>query len=183
MPKQFQPLGGKPLVQRVVERFLFDAVVTRVVVPVSEMLLAAVKAVAGRARDVRRRRRDAAAVGDARLEAAATSSISSPFTTPSGRFSRSRRFTPSLDAAREHGAAFPGDPAARHDSLRSRDDAIAATPDRSVLVAAQTPQCFRATSCATSSRAPRARRRRAPTKRASRAKYGHHVQRRSAAIR
>ena len=27
MPKQFLPLGGKPLVQRVVERFLFDAIV------------------------------------------------------------------------------------------------------------------------------------------------------------
>ena len=28
VPKQFQPLGGKPLVQRVVERFLFDPIVT-----------------------------------------------------------------------------------------------------------------------------------------------------------
>src|SRR5258708_15647637 len=43
VPKQFLPLGGKPLVQRVVERFLFDDVVTRVVVPVLDMLLGAVK--------------------------------------------------------------------------------------------------------------------------------------------
>src|SRR5258705_5417974 len=47
VPKQFLPLGGKPLVQRVVERFLFDAVVTRVVVPVLDMLLSAVKSSPG----------------------------------------------------------------------------------------------------------------------------------------
>src|SRR5216684_8100908 len=43
VPKQFLPLGGKPLVQRVVERFLFDDKVTRIVVPVLDMLLSAVK--------------------------------------------------------------------------------------------------------------------------------------------
>src|SRR5258708_17084234 len=46
-PKQFLPLGGKPLMQRVIERFLFDAVVTRVVVPVADMLLDAVKSSPG----------------------------------------------------------------------------------------------------------------------------------------
>src|SRR6266702_1262656 len=42
IPKQFLALGGKPLVQRVVERFLFDERVARVVVPVAEMLLSVV---------------------------------------------------------------------------------------------------------------------------------------------
>ena len=47
VPKQFQPLGGKPLVQRAVERFLFDPVVTRVIVPVMEKLVDAVKSSPG----------------------------------------------------------------------------------------------------------------------------------------
>ncbi|HEV8434550.1 MAG TPA: 2-C-methyl-D-erythritol 4-phosphate cytidylyltransferase, partial [Thermoanaerobaculia bacterium] len=42
IPKQFRQLGGKPLVQRVVERFLFDEQVSRVIVPVAEMLLSVV---------------------------------------------------------------------------------------------------------------------------------------------
>ena len=48
-----------------------------------------------------------------------------------------------LAAARLHGAAFPGFPLP--DTIHQiADDAIASTPDRSLLVAAQTPQCFRA---------------------------------------
>ncbi len=43
IPKQFQQLSGKPLVQHVIERFLLDENVTRVVVPVAEVLLASVK--------------------------------------------------------------------------------------------------------------------------------------------
>ena len=42
LPKQFQPLGGKPLLLHVVERFLVDDAVERVVVPVAEMLLGSV---------------------------------------------------------------------------------------------------------------------------------------------
>jgi len=43
VPKQFQPLAGKPLVQHVVERFLLDEMVTRIVVAVAEPLLTVVK--------------------------------------------------------------------------------------------------------------------------------------------
>src|SRR5688500_13857352 len=43
VPKQFQPLNGKPILQHVIERFLLDANVTRVVVPVAESLLTTIK--------------------------------------------------------------------------------------------------------------------------------------------
>ena len=46
IPKQFQPLAGKPLVQYVVERFLMtDA--ARIVVAIPEALLTTVKQAAG----------------------------------------------------------------------------------------------------------------------------------------
>ncbi|MFP5246731.1 MAG: 2-C-methyl-D-erythritol 4-phosphate cytidylyltransferase, partial [Thermoanaerobaculia bacterium] len=32
LPKQFQPLAGKPLIQHVIERFLLDENVSRVIV-------------------------------------------------------------------------------------------------------------------------------------------------------
>lgn len=48
-----------------------------------------------------------------------------------------------LDAARAHGASLPA--LAVTDTIHvTRDGAIASTPDRAHLVAAQTPQCFRA---------------------------------------
>ena len=43
IPKQFQPIGGKPMVQYVVERFLLDEAVDRIVVAVAEPLLTIVK--------------------------------------------------------------------------------------------------------------------------------------------
>src|SRR5687768_18495744 len=43
LPKQFHPLAGKPLIQHVIERFLLDANVSRVIVPVAEILLTSVK--------------------------------------------------------------------------------------------------------------------------------------------
>ena len=47
-----------------------------------------------------------------------------------------------IDAAREHGAAFPAIPIA--DTIHIvDDDRVVSTPDRRTLVAAQTPQCFR----------------------------------------
>src|SRR6185436_4771040 len=42
IPKQFQPLAGKPLIQHVVERFLLDAEVDRIIVPVAELLMSSV---------------------------------------------------------------------------------------------------------------------------------------------
>ncbi|HEV7487156.1 MAG TPA: 2-C-methyl-D-erythritol 4-phosphate cytidylyltransferase [Thermoanaerobaculia bacterium] len=143
VPKQFQPLGGKPLVQRAVERFLFDAVVTRVVVPVMEKLVDAVKSspgervtfVAGGATRLQSVTRGLEASGG-EFDLIAIHDAVRPF------FSLDT-FHATLDAAREHGAAFPG--ISLPDTVHQiANEAIAKTLDRSVLVAAQTPQCFRA---------------------------------------
>jgi 2-C-methyl-D-erythritol 4-phosphate cytidylyltransferase len=142
VPKQFLPLGGKPLVQRVVERFLFDEVVTRVVVPVLDMLLSAVKTspgervqfVAGGATRLQSVTRGLEAAGGD-FDLIAIHDAVRPFFSPD-------TFHATLDAARTHGAAFPGIPLP--DTIHQiADDAITSTLDRSVLVAAQTPQCFR----------------------------------------
>ncbi|MGA8810108.1 MAG: 2-C-methyl-D-erythritol 4-phosphate cytidylyltransferase [Thermoanaerobaculia bacterium] len=143
VPKQFQPLGGKPLVQRAVERFLFDAVVTRVIVPVMETLVDAVKSspgervtfVAGGATRLQSVTRGLEAAGDD-FDLIAIHDAVRPF------FSL-ETFHATLDAAREHGAAFPG--ISLPDTVHQiANEAIAKTLDRRVLVAAQTPQCFRA---------------------------------------
>jgi 2-C-methyl-D-erythritol 4-phosphate cytidylyltransferase len=143
VPKQFQPLGGKPLVQRVVERFLFDPIVTRVIVPVMEKLVDAVKSspgervtfVSGGATRLQSVTRGLEAAAGA-FDLIAIHDAVRPF------FSLDT-FHATLDAAREHGAAFPG--IALPDTVHQiENEAIAATLDRSVLVAAQTPQCFRA---------------------------------------
>jgi 2-C-methyl-D-erythritol 4-phosphate cytidylyltransferase len=135
-------LGGKPLVQRVVERFLFDEVVTRVVVPVLDMLLSAVKTspgervqfVAGGATRLQSVTRGLEAAGGD-FDLIAIHDAVRPFFSPD-------TFHATLDAARTHGAAFPGIPLP--DTIHQiADDAITSTLDRSVLVAAQTPQCFR----------------------------------------
>ena len=47
IPKQFQPLAGKPIVQYVVERFLLSGLVEKVIVAVSDALLATVKQTPG----------------------------------------------------------------------------------------------------------------------------------------
>jgi len=143
VPKQFQPLGGKPLVQRVVERFLFDPVVTRVIVPVMEKLVDAVKSSPGE-------RVTFVAGGDTRLqsvirglEAAAGEFDLIAIHDAVRPFFSLDTFHATLDAAREHGAAFPG--ISLPDTVHQiANEAIAKTLDRSVLVAAQTPQCFRA---------------------------------------
>jgi 2-C-methyl-D-erythritol 4-phosphate cytidylyltransferase len=143
VPKQFQPLGGKPLVQRVVERFLFDPVVTRVIVPVMEKLVDAVKSSPGE-------RVTFVAGGDTRLqsvirglEAAAGDFDLIAIHDAVRPFFSLDTFHATLDAAREHGAAFPG--ISLPDTVHQiANEAIAKTLDRSVLVAAQTPQCFRA---------------------------------------
>lgn len=142
VPKQFLPLGGKPLVQRVVERFLFDDVVTRVVVPVLDMLLSAVKTSPGE-------RVQFVAGGETRLQSvtrgleAAGSDFDLIAIHDAVRpFFSLDTFHATLDAARTHGAAFPGIPLP--DTIHQiTDDAITSTLDRRVLVAAQTPQCFR----------------------------------------
>jgi 2-C-methyl-D-erythritol 4-phosphate cytidylyltransferase len=142
IPKQFLPLGGKPIVQRVVERFLFDDAVTCVVVPVPDMLLNVVKQspgervkfVAGGATRLLSVTAGLEAAGNA-FDLVAVHDAVRPF------FSL-ETFHATLDAARTHGSAFPGMPLP--DTIHEiEDDAVASTLDRSVLVAAQTPQCFR----------------------------------------
>lgn len=141
LPKQFQPLDGKPLVQHVIERFLVDANVTRVIVPVAELLLASVKNsdrvsfVAGGATRQESVARGVAEADDAELIAihdAARPLFSSEI------------FHAVIAAAAEVGAALPVIPVTDTIHVMNDDATIARTLDRAQLGAAQTPQCFRA---------------------------------------
>jgi 2-C-methyl-D-erythritol 4-phosphate cytidylyltransferase len=142
IPKQFLALGGKPLVQRVVERFLIDERVARVVVPVAEILLSVVsqsaeervKFVAGGATRLQSVALGLENAGDADL--IAVHDAVRPFFAI-------ETFHAALDAAREHGAALPVIPLADTVHIVA-EERIISTPDRSTLAAAQTPQCFRA---------------------------------------
>ena len=139
IPKQFRLLGGKPILQRVVERFLAHERVERIVVAVAEMLVdeakqtERVRFVAGgatRQQSVSNALRfvegeDLVAVHDAVR----------PF------FAHST-FGALLDAATAHGAAFPGVPVTETIHF-VQDERIVQTPERQLLFAAQTPQCFR----------------------------------------
>jgi 2-C-methyl-D-erythritol 4-phosphate cytidylyltransferase len=140
IPKQFRLLGGKPILQLVVERFLAHERVGRIVVAVAEMLVdeakqtERVKFVAGGATRQQSVTNALASVGDAEL--VAVHDAVRPFFTYG-------TFGALLDAAAAHGAAFPGVPVT--DTIHLvRDEVIVQTPDRQSLVAAQTPQCFRA---------------------------------------
>jgi len=142
IPKQFRMLGGRAILQRVVERFLFDANVQRVVVPVHEMLLSTVanspgervQFVAGGATRQESVTRGLEAAGDVQDVVAIHDAVR-PF------FSY-ETFHAAIAAAREHGASFPAVPVA--DTIHEiANDRVIATPDRRSLVAAQTPQCFR----------------------------------------
>jgi 2-C-methyl-D-erythritol 4-phosphate cytidylyltransferase len=141
LPKQFQPLAGKPLIQHVIERFLLDANVSRVIVPVAQILLASVKNservvwVAGG--DTRQQSviRGLAETGDAELIAVhdAARPLFSEMT-----------FHAVVAAASEVGAALPVVPVTDTIHVMSNDATVVETLDRSMLAAAQTPQCFRA---------------------------------------
>ncbi|HEY8132451.1 MAG TPA: 2-C-methyl-D-erythritol 4-phosphate cytidylyltransferase [Thermoanaerobaculia bacterium] len=142
IPKQFQPLAGKPLVQYVVERFLLSGMVDRIVVAVTDALLTTVKQtpqdrvqfVAGgetRQQSVMK----ALEADTAKYDVIAVHDAVRPFF-------RMKTFAALIEAAREHGAALPALPLT--DTIHAtRDGRLAATVDRSNLVAAQTPQCFR----------------------------------------
>jgi 2-C-methyl-D-erythritol 4-phosphate cytidylyltransferase len=140
IPKQFRTIAGKPILQHVVERFLRDERVGRVIVAVADILLADVKQtermlfVGGGATRQQSVMNALAAAGD-EFELVAVHDAVRPF------FSDDT-FYALLDAAREHGAAFPALPVT--DTIhRVRDGAVADTPPRAELFAAQTPQCFR----------------------------------------
>jgi 2-C-methyl-D-erythritol 4-phosphate cytidylyltransferase len=141
LPKQFHPLGGKPLIQHVIERFLLDVNVSRVIVPVAQILLASVKNservvwVAGG--DTRQQSviRGLAEAGDAEL--IAVHDAARPL------FSEGT-FHSVVAAAREVGAALPVVPVTDTIHVMNNDAMVVETLDRSLLAAAQTPQCFRA---------------------------------------
>jgi 2-C-methyl-D-erythritol 4-phosphate cytidylyltransferase len=142
LPKQFQPLAGKPIIQHVVERFLLHDDVVRVIVPVTEQLLTVVaqgegdrvKFVAGG--DTRQQSviNGLRAAGDG-FDLVAVHDAVRPFFADA-------TFRAALAAAEEHGGALPAIRAA--DTIHTvRDDFIDLTLDRSSFVLAQTPQCFR----------------------------------------
>jgi 2-C-methyl-D-erythritol 4-phosphate cytidylyltransferase len=141
LPKQFHPLGGKPLIQHVIERFLLDENVSRVIVPVAEILLSSVKNservvwVAGGETRQQSVIKGLAETRDAEL--IAVHDAARPL------FSADT-FHLVLAAAREFGAALPVVPVTDTIHAMTDDAMVKETLDRSMLAAAQTPQCFRA---------------------------------------
>src|ERR1043166_9438946 len=138
LPKQFLPLAGTPILLRTIERFFTDERVAHVAV--AETLLQnvtqtdRVRFVAGGAtRQESVIRSLEAAEGD--FELVAVHDAVRPFF-------KSSTFHALLDAAAEHGAAFPAVPVT--DTIHvARGGRLVSTPERDQLVAAQTPQCFR----------------------------------------
>jgi 2-C-methyl-D-erythritol 4-phosphate cytidylyltransferase len=141
VPKQFVQLAGKPLIQHVIERFLLDENVSRVIVPVAEVLLANVKNservmwVAGGETRQQSVIRGLAETGDA--EIIAVHDAARPL------FSDAT-FHAVVEAAREVGAALPVVPVTDTIHVMNSQAIVADTLDRAMLAAAQTPQAFRA---------------------------------------
>ena len=142
IPKQFQPLGGRPILQHVIQRFLEHEDVTRVMVPVSEQLLAVVNQnagervtfVAGGASRLQSVTRAFRAAGD-QFDLVAVHDAVRPFFAD-------QTFRATLAAAEQAGAALPA--ISVSDTIHAtRGNTIDLTLDRTTLVAAQTPQCFR----------------------------------------
>ncbi len=142
LPKQFRELGGKPIVQHVIERFLLDERVGKLIVAVAEPLLAVVRRgsservhfVAGGASRLQSVTRGLEAVPDGFDLVAVHDAVRPFFATAT--------FHALLDAAAASGASFPGIPVT--DTIHLVDDnRIVSTPERHMLFAAQTPQCFR----------------------------------------
>jgi len=140
IPKQFLPLAGTPILLRVIERFFIDERVAHIVVAVAQPLLANVKqtervrfVAGGATRQESVIRALEAAEGE--FELVAVHDAVRPFF-------KTATFHALLDAAAEHGGAFPAMPVT--DTIHvARGDRLVATPEREQLVAAQTPQCFR----------------------------------------
>jgi 2-C-methyl-D-erythritol 4-phosphate cytidylyltransferase len=141
IPKQFQELAGKPIIQHVIERFLLSEDVDRVIVPVSQQLLAGVKNservtfVAGGETRQQSVINGLAEAGDADL--IAVHDAVRPL------FSHDM-FAAVVAAAREVGAALPVIPVPDTIHVMTDKATVESTLDRSMLAAAQTPQCFHA---------------------------------------
>jgi 2-C-methyl-D-erythritol 4-phosphate cytidylyltransferase len=140
IPKQFLPLAGKPLIQHVIERFLLDDIVERVIVPVSPQLLSGVKNservtfMAGGESRMQSVVRGLAEAGDAEL-IAVHDAVRPLFS--------AAMFHAVIEAAQAAGAALPVVPIADTIHVMTDDATVASTLDRTMLAAAQTPQCFR----------------------------------------
>jgi 2-C-methyl-D-erythritol 4-phosphate cytidylyltransferase len=141
IPKQFQPLAGKPIIQHVIERFLIDENVDRVVVAVPELLISSVKNsdrvtfVAGGETRMQSVLRAVDEAEDAEL-IAVHDAVRPLFSHAILRAV--------IAAAREAGASLPVIPVTDTIHVMTSEATIASTLDREMLAAAQTPQCFRA---------------------------------------
>ena len=141
LPKQFQPLAGKPLVQYVVERFLMTEA-ARIVVAIPDALLPTVRQAPGD-------RVQFVGGGDTRLQSvikamrAAGDGYDVVAVHDAVRpFFKMTTFASLIAVTRQGDAAVPALPVT--DTIHAiRDGRLSATVDRSNLVAAQTPQCFR----------------------------------------
>ena len=141
IPKQFAQLAGKPLIQHVIERFIIDENVIRVVVPVAEVLRASVKntdRVTFVSGGETRQQSVISGLAEAdEAELIAVHDAVRPLFSPA-------MFHSVIAAAREHGAALPVIPVTDTIHMMTDDATVAQTLDRGMLAAAQTPQCFRA---------------------------------------
>jgi 2-C-methyl-D-erythritol 4-phosphate cytidylyltransferase len=143
-PKQYLELDGRPVIERVVERFLALPQVVRVVIPVAAERLDAkgsiatdrrVSIVEGGATRQQSVTRALDATGEDQFDVVAIHDAVRPF------FKRSM-VTSLLDAAMEHGVALPAIPVS--DTIHVvENERVVQLLDRSRLAAAQTPQCIR----------------------------------------
>lgn len=137
VPKQYLTLGGRAILDLVIDRFLACDFVDELIV-----------AVAPDRKQPDRERVRFVAGGSTRQESVTNAiAVANGFDLVAVH-DAVRPFFPTamlrtlLDAAGEHGASVPVLPVT--DTIHTtRDGAIIATLDRSALVAAQTPQCFR----------------------------------------
>lgn len=141
VPKQFQPLAGKPILQHVIERFLLNENVDRVIVPVAQPLLATIK---------NTERVVFVAGGETRQESvwrgvmeAADAELIAVHDAVRPLFGHDM-FEAVVAAARQTGAALPVIPVADTIHVMTQDATVESTLDRTMLAAAQTPQCFHA---------------------------------------
>jgi 2-C-methyl-D-erythritol 4-phosphate cytidylyltransferase len=144
VPKQYRVVGDRTILQHVVDRFLSEELVTRVVIPVAadwldrmqrELRGDRVQVVAGGATRQESVTCGLVAADEGDFDVVAVHDAVRPF------FSI-ETFRATVAAARHAGAALPAIPVT--DTIHGvRDGILATTLDRRDLFAAQTPQCFR----------------------------------------
>ncbi|HUO83813.1 MAG TPA: 2-C-methyl-D-erythritol 4-phosphate cytidylyltransferase [Thermoanaerobaculia bacterium] len=146
-PKQFVPLRGRPLIAHTLERVLSVPEVERIIVAVAEeyepvmrelveeQMLERVRIVIGGSSRQESVLKAIRAIEHEEQKIVAIHDAVRPFF-------RASTFVSLIDTARKEGAAIPVRPL--HETIhRVENGLIMETLDRSELVAAQTPQCFR----------------------------------------